>query len=74
MKSLGFKVFADHLRGDLSLQAAILRAGGETRRYAKRQITWFRHQTPDWPRITAPEPDEQWAQLRALNHALTIAL
>ena len=23
----------------------------ETRRYAKRQLTWFRNQTPDWPRL-----------------------
>ena len=26
----------------------------ETRRYAKRQLTWFRNQTPDWQRISAP--------------------
>ena len=24
----------------------------ETRRYAKRQLTWLRNQTPDWPRLT----------------------
>ncbi|MBU4435040.1 MAG: tRNA (adenosine(37)-N6)-dimethylallyltransferase MiaA, partial [Alphaproteobacteria bacterium] len=24
----------------------------ETRRYAKRQLTWFRNQTPDWERVS----------------------
>ncbi|HEX8662100.1 MAG TPA: hypothetical protein VF686_09550, partial [Brevundimonas sp.] len=23
-----------------------------TRRYAKRQLTWFRNQTPDWRRVS----------------------
>jgi tRNA dimethylallyltransferase len=51
LKALGVAAFAACLRGELSLEAATARAQMETRRYAKRQLTWFRHQAPDWPRI-----------------------
>jgi len=50
MKAIGVRAFAAHLRGDVSLDAAIASAKTETRRYAKRQSTWFRNQMPDWPR------------------------
>jgi tRNA dimethylallyltransferase len=56
MKALGIVPFAAHLRGEIGLDEALARARQDTRRYAKRQITWFRHQTPDWPR--AHDPDE----------------
>ncbi len=36
------------LRGEIPLDEAIARGQGDTRRYAKRQFTWFRHQLPDW--------------------------
>ena len=32
-----------------SVQAAIAKAQQLTRNYAKRQLTWFRNQLPDWP-------------------------
>lgn len=53
MKAIGVRAFAAHLRGETSLEAAIAAAKAETRRYAKRQSTWFRNQMPDWPRIAA---------------------
>lgn len=43
-KALGYKELAAYLAGDISRDEAIARAQGETRRYAKRQATWFRHQ------------------------------
>lgn len=43
-KALGFKELRAHLKGEMSLQDAIERAQGITRRYAKRQVTWFRNQ------------------------------
>lgn len=43
-KALGYKELGAYLSGDLSREEAITRAQGETRRYAKRQVTWFRHQ------------------------------
>lgn len=43
-KALGFKQLRAHLRGEMSIEDAISRAQGITRRYAKRQVTWFRNQ------------------------------
>ena len=51
MKALGVAPFAAHLRGDLTLAEALAAAQRDTRRYAKRQTTWFRNQTPDWERV-----------------------
>ncbi|ALL15328.1 tRNA dimethylallyltransferase [Caulobacter henricii] len=51
LKALGYRELAAHLRGETSLDAALDAARQETRRYAKRQLTWFRNQTPDWQRV-----------------------
>ncbi|ATC26764.1 tRNA (adenosine(37)-N6)-dimethylallyltransferase MiaA [Caulobacter vibrioides] len=51
LKAVGYREFAAHLRGETSLDQALDAARQETRRYAKRQLTWFRNQTPDWKRI-----------------------
>ena len=50
MKAVGVREFGAHLAGELSLEAAIEAARQATRNYAKRQLTWFRNQTADWPR------------------------
>ena len=44
MKALGVPELLAHLRGELSLDDAVARAQQSTRNYAKRQLTWFRHQ------------------------------
>jgi tRNA dimethylallyltransferase len=44
MKAVGVPELVRHLRGELTLDAAIAAAQQATRRYAKRQTTWFRHQ------------------------------
>jgi len=49
MKAHGVPWLIRHLRGDMSLEAAAEEAKADTRRYAKRQFTWFRNQLPDWP-------------------------
>jgi tRNA dimethylallyltransferase len=51
LRALGVAPFAAHLRGEMTLAEAIARAQIDTRRYAKRQLTWFRNQAPDWERI-----------------------
>ncbi len=51
MKAVGVRELAAHLAGELTLAQAIALAQQETRRYAKRQLTWFRNQTPDWLRL-----------------------
>ena len=48
MRAHGVPGLLAHLRGEISLDEAIARGQGDTRRYAKRQFTWFRHQLPDW--------------------------
>jgi tRNA dimethylallyltransferase len=55
MKALGVAPFAAHLRGDIGLDEALARARQDTRRYAKRQVTWFRHQNADWPRAQSAD-------------------
>ncbi|MFQ5958679.1 MAG: tRNA (adenosine(37)-N6)-dimethylallyltransferase MiaA [Alphaproteobacteria bacterium] len=47
MKALGVRELRRHLAGELSLDAAIAAAQQATRNYAKRQLTWFRHQMPE---------------------------
>nr|WP_201721633.1 tRNA (adenosine(37)-N6)-dimethylallyltransferase MiaA [Caulobacter sp. B11] len=66
LKALGYRELAAHLNGDIALKAAIAAAQMETRRYAKRQMTWFRNQTPDWDRIEALEPDAQAEAFKTL--------
>jgi tRNA dimethylallyltransferase len=65
MKALGVRELLAHLDGALSLEAALAAAQRETRRYAKRQATWFRHQTAAWPRIAELDPQAQWGALQA---------
>jgi tRNA dimethylallyltransferase len=71
MKAVGVRELERHLAGELTLEAAADLARQETRRYAKRQLTWLRNQTPDWPRVTETEPEAAWGQFLALNPSLT---
>ncbi len=49
MKAVGVPELARHLAGETDLETAIAAAQQATRRYAKRQRTWFRHQmAADW--------------------------
>lgn len=71
MKAVGVRELAAYIAGETTLPEALEAAQRETRRYAKRQLTWFRNQTPDWPRITADTAEAQWRQFLALNPSLT---
>ena len=52
-RAIGVPEIAAMLGGTLSRDEALARAQLATRRYAKRQYTWFRHQPPtDWQRRT----------------------
>ncbi len=52
MKAIGVPELAAYLRNECSLEDAIMRAKTATRRYSKRQATWFRHQLgEDWLRL-----------------------
>lgn len=50
MKALGVPELLAVVRGDATLADAAAAAVSATRRYAKRQQTWFRNQTPGWQR------------------------
>ena len=52
MKAVGVRELAAWLSGDMTPDQAIEALKQATRNYAKRQLTWFRNQTSDWPRRT----------------------
>lgn len=51
MKAVGVRELGAWLNGDLTRDEAVAALKQATRNYAKRQLTWFRNQTPDWTRI-----------------------
>jgi tRNA dimethylallyltransferase len=55
MKAHGVPWLIRHLNGEISLDEAAAGAIMDTRRYAKRQHTWFRNQMRDWPMVAAEE-------------------
>ena len=54
MKAHGAPWLMKHLAGEISLEEAAKEAKADTRKYAKRQETWFRHQLPQFKWL-APE-------------------
>jgi tRNA dimethylallyltransferase len=48
MKAHGVPPLIRHVRGELTLAEAAAIGRADTRHYAKRQFTWFRHQLPDF--------------------------
>ncbi len=57
MKAHGVPWLIRHLAGEISLDEAAAGAVMDTRRYAKRQLTWFRNQMKDWPWAPAEEAE-----------------
>lgn len=45
MRSIGYRFFLKCVQGSVTLQEALDRTKQESRRYAKRQLTWFRKET-----------------------------
>ncbi len=62
MKALGVPELLRLVRGECSRDEAVTAAQTATRRYAKRQLTWFRHQMRDATVIDAVDPDERLVQ------------
>ena len=52
------------LGNDIALEVGVARAKRDTRRYSKRQRTWFKHQLPGWP----------WMDMAAAERAIRPAL
>ena len=53
MKAHGVPWLIRHLKGEIDLAEAAEGGKRDTRRYTKRQATWFRHQLPDWTWVAA---------------------
>ena len=59
MKAHGVPALIRHLRGELSPEEAATIGRADTRHYAKRQFTWFRHQLPEFEWVK-PGEARQW--------------
>jgi len=56
MKGLGYRELMAHLGGEMNLDQAVERIKTNTRRYAKRQVTWFRGEKGvRWLEFESPE-------------------
>jgi tRNA dimethylallyltransferase len=74
MRAIGVRDIIAWRAGEIGRYDMIERAQAATRRYAKRQYTWFRHQPPaDWPRIEAQLDDNLTDEIaiKLRNEALT---
>ena len=59
-QAIGYRQFADHLDGKLTLEQALEETIRATRRYAKRQETWFRRETDvRWIDVSRPGAVEE---------------
>ncbi|WP_461357290.1 tRNA (adenosine(37)-N6)-dimethylallyltransferase MiaA [Bradyrhizobium sp. USDA 4454] len=61
MKAHGVPALIRHLTGEISRKEAAEIGRADTRHYAKRQFTWFRHQLPEFEWV-APEAAREWLQ------------
>lgn len=52
-RAIGVRPLVAATRGEIPLDEAIARGQAESRQYAKRQVTWQRHQMADWTRLAA---------------------
>jgi tRNA dimethylallyltransferase len=59
MKAHGVPALIRHLAGEITREEAAEIGRADTRHYAKRQFTWFRHQLPEFEWV-APEAARGW--------------
>lgn len=64
MKAVGVRELGAYLAGEIDLETAKEKSQRETRRYAKRQLTWFRHQMTDKEIIDAQYSESLAAKMR----------
>lgn len=66
MRAIGVRPLLAHLRGDVSLPDAAISAKTETRRYAKRQLTWARSNMIAWNWIDGQNSQRNLRQILIL--------
>ncbi len=64
MKAHGVPALIRHLAGEITLEQAAAIGRADTRHYAKRQFTWFRHQLPEFEWVK-PERAGAWLERAA---------
>ena len=69
LRAIGYRELAAHLAGEMSLAQARESIVKSTRQYAKRQMTWFRKQTPaEWfERSSTGEADREAVEAKVLS-------
>jgi tRNA dimethylallyltransferase len=61
VKAHGVSPLIRHLTGEITLAEAAVIGRADTRHYAKRQFTWFRHQLPEFDWVK-PEAVRGWLE------------
>jgi tRNA dimethylallyltransferase len=61
MKAHGVPALIRHFRGEITLEQAAVTGRADTRHYAKRQFTWFRHQLVEFEWVK-PEAGRAWLE------------
>jgi tRNA dimethylallyltransferase len=69
LDSVGYKECIQYIQGEISKETAIEEMQKFTRRFAKRQLTWVRNQTPDCKWLS-PNLEEQIQELEKIIHSL----
>lgn len=81
MRAVSVPEFLAYLDGEIDLATATSRAIAKTRQFAKRQMTWFRHQLPeleplndfgDKPEVVTEHPSFSWGLLTDLAFKHTV--
>ena len=63
MKAVGVREIARHLGGEVTLDMAIASGQQATRRYAKRQMTWFRNRMSRWRKFETQEMESFFPEI-----------
>jgi tRNA dimethylallyltransferase len=66
MKALGVRQLIEHLRGHCTMDEATRASQTWTRRYAKRQMTWFRSNMISWNCLSAQDSEQILADVFAI--------
>ena len=67
MRALGVPSLINIIKGEQEPAAAIEDAKMQTRRFAKRQLTWFRNQFSAWERISAQLLESEYQKILSKN-------
>ena len=63
LKALGVGQIMAYMQGEIDVETATAQAQQATRRYAKRQMTWFRNQMSDWKSFSEQDYENNFAKI-----------